>query len=196
MPEESVKQRRRGRTQPKGRQVEPEALAEVQALLGDAPREREFLIEYLHLIQGRFGHLSARHLAALAEEMRLAMAEVWEVATFYAHLDTVKEGEDPPPALTLRVCDSLSCELAGAPALLESLRSAFPGGAGRHGALHGPLRLRAGRRGRAPACGPGDARERARSRLGRGGRMLFRRRRKATTRSSAPASKAGGAARR
>ena len=126
VPEEAVKQRRRGRTQPKGRQVEPEALAEVQALLGDAPRARELLIEYLHLIQGRFGHLSARHLAALAEEMRLAMAEVWEVATFYAHLDTVKEGEDPPPALTLRVCDSLSCELAGAPALLESLSAAFP----------------------------------------------------------------------
>ncbi len=126
VPEEAVKQRRRGRTQPKGRQVEPEALAAVQALLGDAPRGREFLIEYLHLLQGRFGHLSARHLAALAEEMRLAMAEVWEVATFYAHLDTVKEGEDPPPALTLRVCDSLSCELAGAPALLDSLRAAFP----------------------------------------------------------------------
>ena len=126
VPEEAVKQRRRGRTQPKGRQVEPEALAEVRELLADAPRDREFLIEYLHLVQGRFGHLSARHLAALAEEMRLAMAEVWEVATFYAHLDTVKEGEEAPPALTLRVCDSLSCELAGAPALLESLRSGFP----------------------------------------------------------------------
>ena len=126
MPEEAVKQRRRGRTQPKGRQVEPEALAEVRELLADAPRDREFLIEYLHRVQGRFGHLAARHLAALAEEMRLAMAEVWEVATFYAHLDTVKEGEEAPPALTLRVCDSLSCELAGAPALLESLRSGFP----------------------------------------------------------------------
>ena len=126
VPEEAVKQRRRGRTQPKGRQVEPEALADVRELLGDAPRDREFLIEYLHLVQERFGHLAARHLAALAQEMRLAMAEVWEVATFYAHLDTVKEDGEEPPALTLRVCDSLSCELAGAPALLESLRAAFP----------------------------------------------------------------------
>ncbi len=126
MPEESVKQRRRGRAQPKGRQVEPEALAEVRNLLGDAPRDRALLIEHLHRLQGRFGHLSARHLAALAEDMRLAMAEVWEVATFYAHLDVVKEGEEPPPAVTLRVCDSLSCELAGAPALIEALRAALP----------------------------------------------------------------------
>lgn len=126
VPEETVKQRRRGRTHPKGRQVEPEALAEVQVLLGAAPRTREFLIEYLHRLQDRFGHLSARHLAALAEEMRLAMVEVWEVATFYAHLDTVKEDEVLPPVLTLRVCDSLSCELAGAPELLDSLRAAFP----------------------------------------------------------------------
>ncbi len=126
MPEEAVKQRRRGRTRPRGRQVESAALEEVRALLGPGPHERALLIEHLHRLQERFGHLSARHLAALAEEMRLAMAEVWEVATFYAHLDTVKEGETPPPALTLRVCDSLSCELAGAPALLEALRAAWP----------------------------------------------------------------------
>ena len=106
--------RRKGRTVPKGRQVEPAALEDVRALLGKAERRRDLLIEFLHLIQDRYGHLSARHLAALAEEMHLAQAEVYEVATFYAHFDVVREGETPPPALTIRVCDSLSCALAGA----------------------------------------------------------------------------------
>ena len=81
----------------------------MRALLGDRPRRRDLLIEHLHLIQDRYGHLSAAHLAALAEEMRLAQAEVYEVATFYAHFDVVKEGETPPPPVTVRVCDSLSC---------------------------------------------------------------------------------------
>src|SRR4029077_939818 len=94
---------------PKGRQVEPEALDEVRALLGDRPRRRDLLIEHLHLIQDRYGHLPAAHLAALAQEMKLALTEVYEVATFYAHFDVVKEGEQPPPAVTVRVCDSLSC---------------------------------------------------------------------------------------
>ncbi|WP_421906925.1 NAD(P)H-dependent oxidoreductase subunit E [Mameliella sp.] len=114
----------KGRHTPKGRQVDDTALAEVKALLGDRPRNRDLLIEFLHLIQDDFGHLSAAHLRALAEEMRLSMAEVYEVASFYAHFDIVKEGETPPPALTIRVCDSLSCELAGA----EQLRAALEEG--------------------------------------------------------------------
>ena len=111
----------KGRHTPKGRQLEDQAWEEVRALLGDAPRRRDLLIEYLHLIQDKFGHLSAAHLRALAEEMRIAQAEVYEVATFYAHFDVVKEGEVPPPALTIRVCDSLSCELAGAQQLKAAL---------------------------------------------------------------------------
>src|SRR5215475_6079612 len=113
--------RNRPRKTPKGRQVEPQALMEVCALLGDRERRRDLLIEYLHLIQDRYGYLSAAHLAALALEMRLALAEVYEVATFYAHFDVVKEGETPPPPLTVRVCDSLSCALAGAERLLDDL---------------------------------------------------------------------------
>ncbi|EPX80054.1 NAD(P)H-dependent oxidoreductase subunit E [Litoreibacter arenae] len=111
----------RGRKFTKGRQYDDAALAEVQALLGDRPRRRDLLIEFLHLVQDKHGHLSAAHLRALAEEMRLSQAEVYEVATFYAHFDVVKEGETPPPALTIRVCDSLSCELAGAQALKAAL---------------------------------------------------------------------------
>jgi formate dehydrogenase len=113
--------RGKGRKTPKGRQVTDEAVEEVRALLGDRPRRRDLLIEFLHLIQDAHGHLSAAHLAALADEMRLAQAEVYEVATFYAHFDVVKEGETPPPALTIRVCDSLSCELAGAQQLKAAL---------------------------------------------------------------------------
>ena len=95
----------------------PQARAEVQALLEDAPRQRDFLIEHLHKIQDRYGSISAPHVAALASEMRLSLTEVYEVATFYHHFDVVKEGDAPPPPLTVRVCDSLSCELAGAHAL-------------------------------------------------------------------------------
>ena len=104
----------KGRHTPKGRQLDDAAWAQVQDLLGDRPRQRDLLIEFLHLIQDTYGHLSAAHMRALAEEMRLSQAEVYEVASFYAHFDLVKEGESPPPALTIRVCDSLSCELAGA----------------------------------------------------------------------------------
>lgn len=113
--------RKKGRKTPKGRQVDDLALQEVRALLGDTPRQRDLLIEFLHLIQDAYGHLSAAHVTALAHEMRLAQTEVYEVATFYAHFDVVKEGEAPPPALTIRVCDSLSCELAGAEALQKAL---------------------------------------------------------------------------
>ncbi|WP_412509622.1 NAD(P)H-dependent oxidoreductase subunit E [Roseovarius sp. SYSU LYC5161] len=121
----------KGRRTPKGRQLEDQAWEEVCTLLGGAPRRRDLLIEYLHLIQDRFGHLSAAHLRALAEEMRISQAEVYEVATFYAHFDVVKEGETPPPALTIRVCDSLSCELAGA----QELKAALEAG-------HDPSRVR------------------------------------------------------
>jgi formate dehydrogenase len=113
--------RKRSRKTPKGRQVDPAALLEVRALLGGDPRRRDLLIEYLHLIQDRYGHLSARHLAALAEELRLAQTEVYEVATFYAHFDVVREGDDPPPPLTVRVCDGIACEMAGARTLLAEL---------------------------------------------------------------------------
>ncbi|MYJ87818.1 MAG: NADH-quinone oxidoreductase subunit F [Rhodobacteraceae bacterium] len=112
----------KGRKTPKGRQVTDEALNEIQELLGTAPLERSMLIEYLHIIQDRYGYLSAAHLRALASLMKLAQVEVYEVATFYAHLDIVKEGEEPPPEITVRVCDSLSCELAGAQTLMQYLK--------------------------------------------------------------------------
>jgi formate dehydrogenase len=110
------------RSTPKGRPVDAKALEEVRALLRDEPRRRDLLIEHLHKINDRFGHLSAAHMAALAQEMNLAQTEVYEVATFYHHFDVVKEGATPPPALTVRVCDSIACELAGAQELLNSLK--------------------------------------------------------------------------
>src|SRR5262245_45947624 len=113
--------RSRVRATPKGRSVDPQAHAEVQALLGDRPRRRDLLIEHLHGIQDRFGCLSAAHLVALAAEMKLAMTEVYEVATFYHHFDVVKEGDVAPPAITVRVCDSISCDLAGSRDLLAKL---------------------------------------------------------------------------
>jgi len=112
---------RRPRRTPKGRQVDPGALEEVRGLLGERSRRRDLLIEHLHLIQDAYGHLSAAHLAALAQEMKLALTEVYEVATFYAHFDVVKEGETPPPVVTVRVCDSLSCAMTGAERLLKEL---------------------------------------------------------------------------
>jgi formate dehydrogenase beta subunit len=120
-PPPSGRGRNRPRRTPKGRQVDPTALDEVRALLGERERRRDLLIEHLHLVQDRYGCLSAAHLAALAQEMRLALTEVYEVATFYAHFDVVKEGETPPPPVTVRVCDSLSCALAGAERLLADL---------------------------------------------------------------------------
>ena len=112
----------KGRKTPKGRQASDTAIAEVHALLGSRPRERHLLIEFLHLIQDHYGHLSVAHMAALAEELCLSQTEVYEVATFYAHFDVVHEDEIPPPALTIRVCDSLACELAGADALHMALK--------------------------------------------------------------------------
>jgi len=113
--------RRKPPRTPKGRQVDPRALEEVRALLEKRPRRRDLLIEHLHLIQDRYGHLSAPHLVALAQEMRLALAEVYEVATFYAHFDVVKEDAAAPPAVTIRVCESLSCAMTGAEQLIEQL---------------------------------------------------------------------------
>ena len=113
--------RRGARGQMKGRTLDPQALADVQALLGDAPRRRDLLIEFLHRIQDRYGFISAAHVVALAQEMKLAMTEVYEVATFYHHFDVVKEGETPPPPLTVRVCETLSCQMAGA----DDLRAAL-----------------------------------------------------------------------
>src|SRR5947207_10691619 len=117
----SAGRKRRPPSTPKGRQVEPQALDEVRALLGEAPRRRDLLIEHLHLIQDHYGYLSAAHLAALAAEMKLALTEVYEVATFYAHFDVVKEDEIAPPPVTVRVCDSLSCAMAGAERLIQRL---------------------------------------------------------------------------
>ena len=112
----------KGRRTPKGRQFEDEALNEVKALLENRPRQKDLLIEFLHLIQDKYGYLSAQHLCALAEELKISMAEVYEVASFYAHFDIVKEDETPPPQITIRVCDSLSCELAGAEKLRKELK--------------------------------------------------------------------------
>ena len=109
------------RSTPKGRVVDPKALEEVLTLLGDAPRRRDLLIEHLHKIQDKYGCLSARHLVALASEMKMAMSEVYEVATFYHHFDVIKEGETPPPPITIRVCDSVVCELAGSKKLISKL---------------------------------------------------------------------------
>ena len=136
---------------PKGRPLDDTAFDEVRALLGDRPRQRDLLIEFLHLIQDRWGFLSAARLRALAEEMRLSQAEVYEVASFYDHFDVVKEGGTPPPPLTIRVCGSISCALAGAEALIHSLRTAVDPKAVR--VLHAPCM---GRCASAPAARLGD----------------------------------------
>jgi formate dehydrogenase len=113
--------RRKARGTPKGRQIDPGAAGEIAALLGDRSRQRDLLIEHLHLIQDKYGHISGAHLTALAAEMKLAQTEIYEVATFYAHFDVVKEDQTPPPPVTVRVCDSLSCAMAGADRLLKDL---------------------------------------------------------------------------
>ena len=107
----------------KGRLVDSEALLEVQKLLSDMPLRKDMLIEALHLIQDEFHYLSAKHLVALAHEMKLAHAEVFEVATFYHHFDVIKENDAPPQSLTVRICDSLTCEMSGAKELTESLKN-------------------------------------------------------------------------
>ncbi|CAO4182471.1 NAD(P)H-dependent oxidoreductase subunit E [Methylorubrum extorquens] len=114
--------RKVARAVPKGRQVDPHAKVEIEELLGTRSRQRDLLIEHLHLIQDTYGQISADHLAALADEMSLAFAEVFETATFYAHFDVVKEGEADIPRLTIRVCDSITCAMFGADELLETLQ--------------------------------------------------------------------------
>ena len=115
--------RKRARAFPKGRQLDLGALEEIRALLGDRPRRHDLLIEYLHLIKDRYHAISARHLRALCEELRMPQAEAYEVATFYAHFDVLKEGEAPPPPTTIRVCDSITCAIKGAGRLFEALKS-------------------------------------------------------------------------
>ena len=119
---------RRAKSIPKGRQIDPLALEEIEKLLGGRSRQRDLLIEHLHLIQDTYHQISAAHLAALADAMKLSLAEVFETATFYAHFDVVKENDPPVPPLTIRVCDSLTCALFGADKLLHAVRA----GAGPH----------------------------------------------------------------
>src|ERR1700757_833853 len=121
--------RKRAKATPKGRQVDPSAAHDIAQLLGDRPLRRDLLIEHLHLIQDTYKQISAAHLAALAEAMRLSFAEGFETATFYAHFDVVKEGEPNIPPLTIRVCDSLTCAMLGGEKLLHELQNqAGPGG--------------------------------------------------------------------
>jgi len=119
---------RRAKSIPKGRQIDPLAQQEIEKLLGERSRQRDLLIEHLHLIQDAYHQISAAHLAALADAMKLSLAEAFETATFYAHFDVVKENDPPVPPLTIRVCDSLTCALFGADKLLHAVRA----GAGPH----------------------------------------------------------------
>ncbi|MEM7462479.1 MAG: NAD(P)H-dependent oxidoreductase subunit E [Pseudomonadota bacterium] len=119
---DSFRGRRKGFL-PKGRDLDPAVLAAVESLIADLPRRRDLLIEYLHRIQDRFGCLSAANLRALAETLRLSQAEIYEVASFYDHFDIIKEGEAEPAPVTIRVCDSISCALAGAESLIEGLNA-------------------------------------------------------------------------
>jgi NADH:ubiquinone oxidoreductase subunit F (NADH-binding)/NADH:ubiquinone oxidoreductase subunit E len=112
----------------KGRLLDSAALLEVQKLLSDMPRTKDLLIEALHLIQDEYHFISAKHVVALADELKLSHAEVYEVATFYHHFDVIKEGQTPPPPLTVRVCESVSCEMSGAKKLTETLKQLFPDG--------------------------------------------------------------------
>jgi len=119
-PDQITKRKRKG---PKGHAVDLKALEEVQTLLTGASRQRDLLIEHLHKIQDKYQHISSKHLVALAREMKLSPAEVYEVASFYHHFDVTKEGQTPPPALTVRVCESLSCSMAGSNDLIDALES-------------------------------------------------------------------------
>ena len=120
---DEMRQRIKRRSKLKGRQVDEVALAEVRALLGAKPVDgwqRDRLIEHLHLLNDCHLGLHERHLVALARETNVPMAEVYEVATFYHHFEVLHDGESAP-ALTVRVCDGLSCEMAGAQDLLQRL---------------------------------------------------------------------------
>ncbi|MGR8921885.1 MAG: NAD(P)H-dependent oxidoreductase subunit E [Gammaproteobacteria bacterium] len=118
--------KRKGRF--RGRRVAPEAAAEVRALIGPPPWRRDLLIEYLHLVQDEYHCISAEHVVALAECLDLSMTEVYEVATFYHHFDVVREQDERPPPLTVRVCDSVTCEMFGANALVDALEDGLGAG--------------------------------------------------------------------
>ena len=122
-----TRKRNKMRGQQRGRSVDAIALKQVLELLGDKPRRRDLLIEHLHLIQDHFGHISAEHITALASEMKLATTEVYEVASFYHHFDLVKEGHHAPPELTVRVCDSVTCQLNNAKDLIQALDGKYEG---------------------------------------------------------------------
>ncbi|MEO8418167.1 MAG: NAD(P)H-dependent oxidoreductase subunit E [Methylophilaceae bacterium] len=126
--EEIKAQLKTRRGKPKGRIVDPDARAEITSLLCEESRAADMLIEHLHKIQDKFGHISVQHLAALAAEMKLSQTEAYEVATFYHHFDVIKEGETPPPALTVRVCESVTCDMFGAQALIKDLQSTLGAG--------------------------------------------------------------------
>ena len=117
--------RKRAKGQQRGRTLDVLAVGEVRATLGDAPLRRDLLIEYLHLIQDRFGCISDTHCVALANELAIASTEVFEVATFYHHFDVIKDDDQRPPAITVRVCDSMTCAMFGASDLQASLDAAF-----------------------------------------------------------------------
>lgn len=121
------RKRNKMRGQQRGRSIDPVALQQILELLGDKPRRRDLLIEYLHLIQDQFGHISAAHMTALASEMKLATTEVYEVASFYHHFDLIKEGHQAPPALTIRVCDSVTCEMHDANKIIQTLEEKYQG---------------------------------------------------------------------
>ncbi|MEM7400973.1 MAG: NAD(P)H-dependent oxidoreductase subunit E [Pseudomonadota bacterium] len=118
---QNTKMRNKMRGEKRGRRVNPEILNQVTELISSLPVRRDLLIEYLHLIQDKFGHISAAHITALANIMGLATTEIYEVATFYHHFDVIKEGEKAPPELTVRVCDSISCEMNNAETLIKEL---------------------------------------------------------------------------
>jgi formate dehydrogenase len=115
-----MRQTIRRRSKLKGRQTDDQALAELRALIGHGPHRRDLLIEHLHRLNDSYRGLHDRHLVALAAEMSIPMAEVYEVATFYHHFEVLR-GDTTAPALTVRICEGLSCELAGAQALLARL---------------------------------------------------------------------------
>jgi formate dehydrogenase len=126
--DKAVKRKRnKMRGEQRGRNVNPLALEQVRELLGDMPTRRDLLIEYLHLIQDQYNHISAGHMTALASIMKLATTEVYEVASFYHHFDLVKEGHHTPPELTIRVCDSVSCELNDANKMIKALEGKYDG---------------------------------------------------------------------
>jgi formate dehydrogenase beta subunit len=119
-PEQISKKKRKG---PKGHAIDFGALDDIRELLDNESRQKDLLIEHLHKIQDKYQHISSKHLVALAHEMNLSPAEVYEVASFYHHFDVVKEGQNPPPPLTVRVCESVSCAMAGGHELMQALQN-------------------------------------------------------------------------